>query len=184
MGRNAKPIELLMANGKKHLTKAEIEQRKENEIKLGDRKLICPSYIKNDANAYKKWKEIIKIYKEIDFVSSGDVGVLARYCMTHSEYLELLERRNRIDKLTEDSEDIEEYINDNEEFSYRIRKKLLDMVSTNAVLSLDTAINKKMDMLIKMEDRLFLNPLAKVKNVPKQTKQNEQPESRWSKFSG
>lgn len=184
MGRNAKPIELLMANGKKHLTKAEIEQRKENEIKLGDRKLICPSYIKNDANAYKKWKEIIKVYKEIDFVSSGDVGVLARYCMTHSEYIELLERRKRIDKLTEDSEDIEEYINDNEEFSYRIRKKLLDMVSTNAVLSLDTAINKKMDMLIKMEDRLFLNPLAKVKNVPKQTKQNEQPESRWSKFSG
>jgi len=38
------------------------------------------------------------------------------------------------------------------------------------LLRIETAINKKMDMLIKMQDRLFLNPLAKVKNVPKKEK--------------
>ena len=32
MGRNAQPVDLLVAKGKKHLTKAEIESRKENEI--------------------------------------------------------------------------------------------------------------------------------------------------------
>ena len=47
MGRNAQPVDLLVAKGKKHLTKAEIESRKENEIKLGNKKLICPGFIKS-----------------------------------------------------------------------------------------------------------------------------------------
>lgn len=167
IGRNAKPIDILVAQGKKHLTKAEIEKRKDVEIKLGNNKLTCPSYIKSDVNAYAKWKEINKIYKEVEFVSSSDTGLLARYCMSHSEYIDLLERKKRIDYIAEDSQDIEGYICGTEEFNNNIKRKLLDMVSTAAILNLEAAINKKMDMLIKMEDRLFLNPLAKVKNIPK-----------------
>ena len=34
MGRSAKPIELLMVEGKKHLTKEEIEERRNVEIKV------------------------------------------------------------------------------------------------------------------------------------------------------
>lgn len=173
MGRNAKPINLLVAQGKKHLTKAEIDKRKDNEIKLGNHKLICPNYIKNNVNAYKKWKQIIKIYKEVDFVSSGDAGLLARYCMTHSEYLDLLERKKRINAISEDGDDTEEYIQNAEEFNNKIKKQLTDMISTDAILRLEAAVNKKMDMLIKMEDRLFLNPLSKVKNVPKQEPKEE-----------
>lgn len=189
MGRNAQPVELLMAKGKKHLTKAEIEERKNNEIKLGNSKLTCPSYVKNDAIAYKKWKEIIKIYKDIDFVSSGDVGLLSRYCMTFSEYENLLKVREKTAVLEYDIEEIEmtkEILS--EEFTTRqlnnLIKKINYLISTDGLLSIETAINKKMDMLIKMEDRLFLNPLAKVKNVPKQVKVEEQPESRWTKFGG
>lgn len=169
MGRNAKPIDLLVAQGKKHLTKAEIEKRKDVEIKLGTNKLICPSYIKNNVNAYKKWKEIIKIYKEVDFVSSGDTGLLARYCLTHSEYLNLCETRDRIGILHSDWSKYEGILP--EEFEQSIEK----LLRSNVDLQLETAINKKMDMLIKMEDRLFLNPLAKVKNVLKQEVKKEDP---------
>ena len=63
-------------------------------------------------------------------------------------------------------------------------KKIDYLLSSDGLLTLESAINKKMDMLIKMEDRLFLNPLAKVKNVPKQVKVEEAPESRWTKFGG
>lgn len=177
MGRNAKPINLLVAQGKKHLTKAEIEQRKKNEIKLGDKKLKCPDFIKSDIEAYKKWKEIMKIYKDADFVSSGDVGLLARYCKSFSEYKDLLNNYQTIKEIHYDMKELDEaldgtYIDDeNEErrlFSYKVKKQLRDMISINAMLSVETAINKKMDMLIKMEDRLFLNPLSKVKNVPKE----------------
>lgn len=180
MGRNAQPIGILQANGKKHLTKAEIDDRKNTEVKLGNKKLICPGYIKNNVIAYSKWKEIIKIYKDVDFISSSDSGVLARYCTTFSEYRDLLERRNRINSISENSDNIEDYIENNEEFNRSNKKQLNDMISTNAILQLDTAINRKMDMLIKMEDRLFLNPLAKVKNVAKPPE--KKAESKFARF--
>lgn len=182
MGRNAKPIDLLVAQGKKHLTKAEIEQRKSNEIKLGDKKLKCPDFVKLDIEAYKKWKEIMKIYKEVDFVSSGDIGLLARYCKSFSEYKDLLNNYQTIKEIHYDMKELDEALNgtyiddENKErqlFSYKVKKQLRDMISINAMLSVETAINKKMDMLIKMEDRLFLNPLSKVKNVPKKTNKAE-----------
>jgi hypothetical protein len=60
-------------------------------------------------------------------------------------------------------------------FGSKVRKQLRDLFSINAILTIETAINKKMDMLIKMEDRLFLNPLAKIKNVPKKEVKEEDP---------
>lgn len=190
MGRNAKPIELLTAEGRKHLTKSEISSRSKNEIRFGDRKLKCPEFVKNDAAAYKKWREITSIYKDFDFVSSGDSGLLARYCKSFSEYQDLLQSYQRIKEIHYDMAALDEaldgaYMDDeNEErrlFSAKVKKQLRDMISVNALLSVEAAINKKMDMLIKMEDRLFLNPLAKVKSIPKQQKEEPQ-ESKWAKF--
>jgi phage terminase small subunit len=175
-GRNGQPVNLILANGRSHhLTKAVIEQRKSAEIKTGTKALRCPDYVKKDLNAYKRWKEIIKIYKDVDFVSSGDVGFLARYCVTYSEYIELLERKRRINHISENSDDVEDYIWDSDDFNGRVKKQLSDMISTDAILRLDTAINKKMDLLIKMEDRSFLNPLAKIKNIPKRELEKVNP---------
>ena len=116
-GRPAKPIELHLLNGnKRHLTKAEIEQRKKSEVKLGEHKLVCPSYVRQDKNAYKKWKEIVKLYKDIDYV-----------------------------------------------------------FSVSGVIAVDKALNAKMSALVQMEDRLFLNPLAKVRNIPKKEVKEEDP---------
>lgn len=189
MGRNGQPVDLLVAKGKKHLTKAEIESRKENEIKLGSKKLTCPEFVKNDVEAYKKWKEILKIYKDVDFVSSGDIGLLSRYCKTFSEYQELLKAYQRVKEIHYDSLELDDYLDEFDEegksrFGYKIKKQLRDIFSISGILSVETAINKKMDMLIKMEDRLFLNPLAKIKNVPKPTKNDDVPQSKWSKYGG
>ena len=175
-GRNGQPTSLILAKGRSHhLTKAVIEQRKAAEIKTGTQSLKCPDYVKNDVNAFKRWKEIIKIYKDVDFVSSGDIGMLARYCMTHAEYMELLKRKKRINSISEDPDEVEDYIQGEERFDSRVQKQLLDMISTNAILRIETAINKKMDLLIKMEDRSFLNPLAKVKNIPKKEPEKANP---------
>jgi len=161
-GRNGQPVNLILAKGlSHHLTKAVIEQRKAAEIKTGTKNLKCPDYVKNDVNAFKRWKEIIKIYKDADYVSSGDVGMLARYCMTHSEYLRLLDSRKHLEALEADWSQYGDILP--EDFSYRIDQ----ILKLNPLLQLETAINKKMDMLLKLEDRAFLNPLAKVKNVPK-----------------
>lgn len=191
MGRNAKPVELLQIEGKKHLTKAEIESRKNSEIRLGDHKLKCPDFVKNDIAAYKKWKEITTLYKDFDFVGSGDAGLLARYCKSFSEYQDMLDSYQRIKEIHYDSKQLDEFLDaevtdaDTGEamalFSCKVKKQLRDMISINALLAVESAINKKMDMLIKMEDRLFLNPLAKVKSIPKKAEE-EAPPSKWAAF--
>lgn len=155
MPRNAQPIDVLVAKGKKHLTKKEIEDRKKAEIKLGLtdlEKLQPPAFVKNDVVAFRCWKKHLEEYIEaakngIEIITTSDAGMLALYCKTYSEYENLIALKKRIEK-----------------------KILLE-----DILKLETAINKKMDMLIKMQDRLFLNPLAKVKNVPK--KQKEDPKN-------
>ena len=161
IGRNAQPIDILRKTARKHLTKAEIEARKSAEVKTGTSSLRCPDYVKNDVNAFKRWKEIIKIYKDSDFVSSGDVGFLGRYCMTHSEYIRLMDNRKHLEALEADWSRYGGILP--EDFSFRIDQ----ILKLSPLLQLETAINKKMDLLIKMEDRSFLNPLAKVKNIPK-----------------
>jgi phage terminase small subunit len=169
MGRNAQPIEILKAKGKKHLAKAEIEHRQNSEIKLGDNKLKCPDFIKNDVEAFKKWKEVTKIYKDVDFISSGDVGLLARYCMTFSEYLKLIEVRRKLENIDVDWEQYEKFL------PLDLRQGISRLLKLEPSIQIETSINKKMDILIKMEDRLFLNPLAKVKNVPKKEPEKQSP---------
>lgn len=187
MGRNGQPIDILVAVGKKHLTKKEMQNRKDAEIKMGDSRLKCPDYVKADPVALKRWRELTREYRVavaggVDLVKSSDAGILARYCKTFSEYTKLLVRMERISDIHGDSDDLEEYINDSEEFDYRVKKQLMDMVSTDGLLRLETAINKKQDLLIKLEDRLFLNPLAKVKNIPQKAKEKKEV-SKFAKFS-
>jgi phage terminase small subunit len=154
MGRNAKAVALHLAQGNPNrLTKEEIEVRKETELKLGKNeldKIKPPQFVENDAVAFKYWKQHIKEYKDaakngIEVLTTSDAGMLAQYCKTQSEYENLL----------------------------RVREHIQDVDFDN-ILKFETAINKKMDMLIKMQDRLFLNPLAKIKNVPKREKPKPQ----------
>ena len=49
MARPRQPIELVVAKGKKHLTKSEIEQRKNSEVKANSDKIKPPqNLIKNE----------------------------------------------------------------------------------------------------------------------------------------
>lgn len=184
MSKNAKAISLHIANGNPNrLTKAEIKRREESEIKLGNDKVVCPMYVKTDTVAYKKWRDLIADYNKakkngIELIKSSDSGILAMYCKTFSEYQVLLKAHQRVSEIHYDCKELDEAIDGENEvgdalFSYKVKKQLRELFSIGGILAIETAINKKMDMLIKMEDRLFLNPLAKVKNIPKKPKEEE-----------
>ncbi len=193
-GRNAKPVGLHVAEGNPNrLTKAEIQKRKDAEIKLGGARLKCPDYVKADPVALKKWRELVREYTAaaaagVDLVKSSDIGILARYCKTFSEYQELLKAYQRVSEIHYDCEELDDFISDIDEdgkniLAYKVQKQLRDLFSINGILTIESAINKKMDQLVKMEDRLFLNPLAKVKNVPKK-EADKKPVSKFAKFGG
>lgn len=195
MGRNGKPIDLHLAAGNPNrLTKEQIQQRQESEIKLGKTeldKLKPPEYVRSDTIAYKQWKDCLKEYKAasqqgVDLLTSSDVGLLAMYCKTYSEYEKLLKQYQRIENIAINEDILNDYFEKMEgieEFEGRAQMYLSQLASIEGVLKIETAINKKMDMLMKMQDRLFLNPLAKIKNVPK-PKEKEKPASKFSKFGG
>lgn len=188
-GRNAKPIALHLAEGNpNNLTKEQIKQRQENEVKLGETdfaKLRAPAYVRKDKTAAAYWRQMIKEYKSaaeqgVELLTSSDVGVLARYCKTVSEYERLLEAYQRIENIADNTDPLYEYILKQDDFAMKAMTQIAQLASIDGILKIETAINKKMDMIIKMEDRLFLNPLAKVKNVPQPKK--EKKESKMAKF--
>jgi phage terminase small subunit len=150
-GRYAKPIRLHVIEGNPNrLTKAEISSRLESEIKIGDPEIPEPMTVKRNRCAHEKWLEIVDIFKSTgaDFVSSADISILEMYCVTWSEYQELLKVRKELKK--------------------QMREKDTDILKGSALsnkLNLENNINKKLDMLIKMQDRIYLNPLSRVRNI-------------------
>lgn len=188
-GRHALPIAVLQARGKKHLTKKEIEERRQAEVKFGAgeiEKLVPPPFVLNDVIAFGYWKQHIKEYRDaakngVEILRTSDAGLLARYCKTEADYERLLKSYQSIDKIAFDSEKLDDFIDDEDnEFSYKVKLQLRAMIAVDGLLRIETAINKKLDMLLKMEDRLFLNPLSKVKNVPK--KQEAPPATPADRF--
>ncbi|MEV2294902.1 terminase [Paenibacillus larvae] len=184
-GRHAKPIALHLAEGNPNrLTKEEIKQRQEAEVKLGEqdlKKLKKPGFITKDKIANKLWNDLIKEYKSaadqgVELLTSSDIGVLALYCKTYSEYEKLLAQHQRLENVIVDEDVFDEYISRAEQVdgvNYKALRYLSQLASVEGILKIETAINKKMDMLLKLQDRLFLNPLAKVKNVPQPKKEEK-----------
>jgi len=87
VGRRAKPVDLILIQGTKHLTKKEIDARKEAEAKLrpNDDKVRPPGWL--DGVAKKEFKRIVKELKEIGLVTNVDVNALALYCDAYSNYV-------------------------------------------------------------------------------------------------
>ena len=204
-GRHAKPIGLHIADGNPgRLTKEEIRRRQETEVKLGAEELAkvkAPPMVTKDKIAKRHWSGLMKDYKAaaangVELLTSADIGVLAMYCRTYAEYEYLLDARQKVQEIEIDSDVFRKYFNhilemadvsdsDPAVFGLRAQQHLSQLATIDGVLKIETAINKKMDSLLKMQDRLFLNPLARVKNVPKSpAKPKDEPTSKFGKFGG
>lgn len=176
-GRNGKPIQLHILDGKKHLTKSEIEFRQQNEIRLGTSELKMPAQVRRDPVAKKKWKELAALYDGIEFVSSSDIGVIAQLCLSYSELDSLLNDLRHIEEMEPFEPEEEVEIADEMEGRLGARqarnmwRKVEYIMSIDGKLELNKAINQKRSLIRSLEDRLFLNPVAKVKNIPKQQKE-------------
>lgn len=83
-GRNKEPIDLIQAKGKKHLTIAEIEKRKAEEVKVDLVDVKPPKHLTK-----KQQQEFIEIawkLQHIKIMTELDEEALARYITTNEEY--------------------------------------------------------------------------------------------------
>lgn len=93
MAGQRQPIQLIEAKGKKHLTKAEIEERKKTEIKAPSDKVEAPPYL--TANQKRKFTKTAKELMEIDLITNLDVDALARLIISMDKYREVTEEINK-----------------------------------------------------------------------------------------
>ena len=84
-GNQKQPIELIIAKGKKHLTKAEIEERRSNEIKVNFTDVKPPEYLTDEQK--KEFTKIANILLDIGIMSELDEDCLAHYLVANTNYI-------------------------------------------------------------------------------------------------
>lgn len=84
MAGSKQPIELVLAKGKKHLTKSEIDARKNGEIQPLNGKIEPPEYLNKAQRA--AFRRYARQLKELGVIGVTDVDVLARYVVAEGLY--------------------------------------------------------------------------------------------------
>lgn len=169
IGRNAKPIALHIAEGNPNrLTKRQIGAREKAEKSLYTGTTFKESpVVRGDLIAHREFLRLKKLYKKIPYMDGLDEQIINRYCL-------LISQEQMLGKT------LERMLIDVDEVS-----NVEDRIAIyKAVAGVTDKVMKVRDMLLKVEDRLFLNPLAKVKNLPKLEKKEEKPPSKFSRFTG
>ena len=92
-GHKPMPYEIaVLKNKKNRVTKAKLEQRKENQPTIKSNELICPEHL--EPNVKKEWDRIIKLYGEIDqlLITDLDSNALEVYCESMITYRKAMKK--------------------------------------------------------------------------------------------
>lgn len=87
MARPREPIDLIKAKGKKHLTKAEYEERKEQELDVPFIDVKPPEYLAGEKQL-EKFNYYAEMLLKLGIFTELDVDCLARYIMGEQLYLQ------------------------------------------------------------------------------------------------
>lgn len=164
-GRSSKPVYLLKQEGKSHRTKKELEHREKMEKSLYTGETFKESsVVKSDPTAHEEFLRLQHLYDKIPYIDGLDQQIINRYCMLISQEVNL---QKIMDAMSLDIEQCEAF-----EDRMEIYKNINGMT---------TKLNQTRDMLLKLEDRLFLNPTTRVKSIPK-TPPEENNKSKMEQF--
>lgn len=89
MAGQRQPTELVVMKGKKHLTKAEIEARKNAEVVAPNDKVKPPAYLSPEQK--KKFRKLAKELLEIKLIANVDCDALARLLIAQEQFIEITE---------------------------------------------------------------------------------------------
>ena len=100
LAKTREPVELLVLKGKKHLTKKEIEERKNSEIKAKKDKIFAPKYLTKKLQ--EEFNEIAEELVEVGIFSNLDVDTLARFLVAKDMYIKLSKKLRTLDCLSDE----------------------------------------------------------------------------------
>ncbi len=90
MAGQRQPTDLVVMKGKKHLTKAEIEARKNAEVTAPSDKVRPPAYLTPEQK--KKFRKLAKELLEIKLIANVDCDALARLLIAQEQFIEITEQ--------------------------------------------------------------------------------------------
>ena len=135
MARPREPIDLIVAKGRKHLTKQEYEDRKNSEVIAPADNVKAPLFLTKKER--EKFDEIAGQLIDLKIMSNLDCGVLARYIRAETEYVKVTKQLGKIkfmpDKKSRTSEEVqlaEQYA----QYDYlsKIQNRLMKACNENA----------------------------------------------------
>lgn len=135
MAGTRQPTALLEAKGKKHLTKAEIEERKNKEIKAPADKVTPPKYLSKEQK--KIFNKIKKQLLAIELISNLDVDALARFIIAQEKYIEVTQKIAEVP------------------LTIILKKEIKDKNDNVIDIEEYEALNPLADRLLIVQDRLF-----------------------------
>lgn len=84
-GNQKEPIDLILAKGKAHFTKAQIEERRRSEIKVKYTDIMPPDYLSEEQK--DEFMRIATILLSIGIMSELDEECLAHYLIANTNYV-------------------------------------------------------------------------------------------------
>ena len=162
MGRTKQPAEIIELYGKSHISKAELEKRNAGELRLEQKGLKPDKLVSADKRALAEFRRLKKLYGEIAFIAALDNHLINQYCLAVSE----------LDDLVQLLSEVRGQLADLPGMGEEGKRKQL----SGLFLELDQEVRLKRAAVAKLGDRLYLNPVARVKHVPPKSKQGEEPE--------
>ena len=93
MAGQRQPIELVIANGKKNLTKKEIQERRDSEVKPITDNIIAPSYLTKKQK--EEFIEIADQLQKLKIMGETDVDALARYILARDLYVKITKQMRK-----------------------------------------------------------------------------------------
>lgn len=124
MAGQRQPIELVIAKGNKHLTKAEIEARRNSEVKPLTGEIAPPAYLTKKQKA--EFNKISDQLQELKIMSETDVDTLARYIDAKTFYINAV-KKLRSKEVRDDPELFESWLKIQEKMFRQCRSSANDL---------------------------------------------------------
>lgn len=105
MGRQKEPVDLLIAKGKSHLTKAEIEAQRAAEVKTTTDEIEPPEYL--TPNQKKHFDKLARQLQRVKILSDTDIETLARYVSAQELYVDATKKARAALKKSNDLDELE-----------------------------------------------------------------------------
>lgn len=158
MAGQRQPVELVIANGKKHLTKAEIEERRAREVQPLAGDIVAPAYLtKKQKDEFYKLADQLKRLK---IMGETDVDALGRY-VTAQYFYENAVRKLRSKEVKNDPELFETWLKIQEKMFKQARASANDLglsISSRCKLVVpETTAPEKENKFKKFEKRPAVN---------------------------